>query len=215
VNGHFDLRLRGRLGRGRAPSLYPSGTIGQTNRLVAALFGEAGDAMSRALFTITLLFIALLIGRRREIACVIAAAVLAVVLITSENWLITGPRSIINAVLVVFISGRYGLLALTVFIYTTSLLTRFPLVLDPSFWYAGRSYLIVAICWERRSGRFERRSVVSRRSAPVGSMNRYGRSVTSTPRLGSPRSSIRKGTEHGWSCPCPPLYFRVFRVFRG
>ena len=69
-----------------------------------------------------------------------------VVLITAENWLITGPWAVINAALVVLVSGRFGLLGMSTFIFTTSLLTRFPLIPQFSYWYTGRSYFVAALC---------------------------------------------------------------------
>jgi len=147
VNAHFMGSLPAWFDiRDRIPSLLPPATLGQTNNFLSAFFLEAGESVGNALFTITLLFIALLIGRRRQFAYAITGVVLAVVLITSENWLITGPRAVINAALVVFVSGRFGLLGITVFIFTTSLLTRFPLVPQFSLWYSGRSYFVAALC---------------------------------------------------------------------
>jgi hypothetical protein len=132
--------------RGRTPSLCNSLSLGQTNRFLSYLAVETGDSVGKALVTITMLFLALLIGRRRRIAYAITGVVMAVLLITSESWVITGPRSVINAILVVFVSGRFGTLALAFFIFTTTLLTKFPLIPQFSLWYTGRSYLIAGLC---------------------------------------------------------------------
>jgi serine/threonine-protein kinase len=62
-----------------------------------------------------------------------------------ENFLLETPFAILTTAITMFVLLRFGMLALTVAVFTSGLLTYFPVTLDLSKWYATNSLLMFAV----------------------------------------------------------------------
>ena len=62
-----------------------------------------------------------------------------------ENFRLETPFAILTSVIIMVAILRFGILALAVTFFTSSLLTSFPITLDISRWYAPQSLLMFAV----------------------------------------------------------------------
>ncbi len=62
-----------------------------------------------------------------------------------ENFLLETPFAILTTAITMFVLLRFGMLALTVAVFTNALLVAFPITLDLSRWYAPNSLLMFTV----------------------------------------------------------------------
>ena len=97
----------------------------------------------QALAIMALLILSWVLSRRRWLAIGISAAALTLLIVNSENLAVDLPAAPLQASVVVFMATRFGLLPLFFTFLFSHLLSAYPLTLDFSRWYAGRSLFIV------------------------------------------------------------------------
>jgi len=93
----------------------------------------------------TLLILSRVVFRKKWLALGASILVVTVLSLSGENIAVEAPMSLVIAVLTVLVATRFGLLALALRQFAYHLLTLFPLTLDFSRWYAGRSLVIVLL----------------------------------------------------------------------
>jgi serine/threonine-protein kinase len=119
--------------------------LGAPQALFGGIFFFAALSVVEALAIMALLILSRVVFRRRWLALGASLLVLTVLGLTGENIAVEAPMSLVLAVLIVFVATRFGLLALAFRQLTYHLLTVFPLTLDFSRWYAGRSLFVVLV----------------------------------------------------------------------
>ena len=92
-----------------------------------------------------LLFLGLVVFRKRWLALGVAGLLLLLIDLSGENLGVEVPISLIIAALVLFLVNRYGLLALVACLLYFRMLTFPPLTVDFSRWYAGRSVVVLVM----------------------------------------------------------------------
>ncbi|HEY3123687.1 MAG TPA: serine/threonine-protein kinase [Thermoanaerobaculia bacterium] len=120
-------------------------TLAGPNRLTGWLLDQFGLSTIQALAVTSLLILSWVILRRRWLAVGVAGLVLTLLEISGENYVVEVPMALALAVLTVFVATRFGIVALAVNQLSRNLLLTFPLTLDFSRWYAGRSLLVLLI----------------------------------------------------------------------
>ena len=120
--------------------------LGSANRFLALLCDWVGDAVLYALIHTLLLFLALVIGRKRWLGWLLAWAVIAILHLSGEAPALDLMQALIVSALIVWVAARYGILACAATMYCAYSLWSAPLTLVFSNWYALRSTVMVAFC---------------------------------------------------------------------
>ncbi|HLN57260.1 MAG TPA: serine/threonine-protein kinase [Thermoanaerobaculia bacterium] len=115
------------------------------SRLGGWLLDQVGISPILALAVTSLLILSWVILRRRWLAVGMAFLVLALMEISSENILVEVSMALAIAGLTIFTVVRFGIVALAVSILLRGLFSQFPLTLDFSRWYAGRSLFLLLV----------------------------------------------------------------------
>jgi serine/threonine-protein kinase len=119
--------------------------LGAPTDLVGGICFFAALSIVEALAAMALLILSRIVLRRGWLALGATVLVLTVLGLSGENIAVEAPMSLILATLIVFIATRLGLLALVLRQFAYRLLTLFPLTLDFSRWYAGRSLVVLIV----------------------------------------------------------------------
>jgi eukaryotic-like serine/threonine-protein kinase len=119
--------------------------LGAPTDLVGGICFFATLSIVEALATMALLILSRIVLRRGWLALGASVLVLTVLGLSGENIAVEAPMSLVIAFLTVFAATRFGLLTLALRQFAYHLLTLFPLTLDFSRWYAGRSLLVVLV----------------------------------------------------------------------
>jgi hypothetical protein len=122
-------------------------TLGGPNRFLAQGLGILMFSLLTTLVTLFLLFLARVFLRKQWLAVGLTGLILAILNLgsTGENFWVALPFSILMVALSLIVLIRFGLFALFVFNVYWSLLSFFPVTLDFSRWYIGRSLLLLLI----------------------------------------------------------------------
>jgi protein kinase-like protein len=131
--------------RGLTPMPLNRDTLAGPGALVGKILDHAVYSSEQALAIMALLILSWVLSRRRWLAVGISAVALTLLIVNSENVAVDLPTAVLQASLVVFVANRFGLLALLFTFLFSHLLTAYPMTLDFSRWYAGRSLLMILI----------------------------------------------------------------------
>jgi hypothetical protein len=123
----------------------PGKTLSGPSRLAGWLLDQVGLSAIQALAVTSLLILSWVILRRRWLAVGVAGLVLALLDISGENILVEVPMVLALASLTILAATRFGIVALAASFLSRALLLSFPLTLDFSRWYSGRSLLVLLI----------------------------------------------------------------------
>jgi hypothetical protein len=94
--------------------------------------------------TLTLVFTRLLL-RRKIPAVAVTCLFIATLTLGSENYFVTVPLALLNALLLTTVLVLFSILAYGTSVLILNLVVNFPLTLDFSRWYSGRSLLVLSI----------------------------------------------------------------------
>lgn len=130
---------------GQTPINFEPLALGPPQQVVVLLFAQM---LAGGIFPALALMFSLLLTRRllrRQWLAVVTTGLLVVAInLGSENFSVELPLAVVVAVLSVFTLLRFGILALAVVNACSSILVAFPLTLDFSRWYAGRTLFALA-----------------------------------------------------------------------
>ena len=127
------------------PSHIESLPLGTTAQALGYLLGQPANAIVFSLaMTLTLVFTRLLL--RRKIPAVAATClVMTALTLGGENYFVTVPLALLNALLLTAVLLRFSILTYGACILVANLVVNFPMTLDFSRWYAGRSVLALSV----------------------------------------------------------------------
>jgi serine/threonine-protein kinase len=131
--------------RGMTPIPVHRETLAAPGLLIGKLFDHFVLSSEQALAIMALLILSWVLSRRRWLAVGISAAFVTGLNLNTENLAVDLPTAVLLASLLVFVAIRFGLLALGFTFLVSHLLVSYPLTLDFSRWYAGRSLFVVLI----------------------------------------------------------------------
>jgi hypothetical protein len=122
-------------------------TLGGPNRFLAQGLGIFLFNVFSTLVTLFLLFVARVFLRKQWLAVGLTGLILTILNLgsTGENFWVALPFSILIVALSLIVLIRFGLLALFVFNVYVALLSFFPVTLDFSRWYIGRSLFLLLV----------------------------------------------------------------------
>jgi predicted Ser/Thr protein kinase len=109
------------------------------------LFFQLGDMAFSAVGIMSFFFLSTLILRRKWLAAVALGFLNVVIALSGENLYLEVPVSVLQAAVLVFLVLRFGLLSIAVAGFVGVFLQVFPITLDLSQWYAGRSFFALAL----------------------------------------------------------------------
>jgi len=120
-------------------------SLGGANRFLSAGLGQLLLSLLLAFTTLFLLFLGRVFLRRQWLAVAVTAVLMTIFVLgeLGENFLVSLPFAVAIAALWLIVLIRFGFLALCVFMWIFLLLQSFPITLDFSRWYVGRSMLLV------------------------------------------------------------------------
>jgi len=122
-------------------------SLGGPNRFLAVGLSFLFFGVIITLVTLSLLFLARVFFRKQWLAVGLTGLILTILNLGSsgENFWVALPFSIVVVALSLIVLVRFGLLALFVFNVYSSLLSLFPVTLDFSRWYIGRSLFLLLV----------------------------------------------------------------------
>ncbi len=133
----------------RVPRITPihieSLPLGTTTQALGYLLGQPANAIVFSIaVTLTLVFTRLLLHRKIP-AVTVTCLVVATLTLGGENYYVTVPLALLNALILTTILVRFSILAYGTSVLVLNVAVNFPLTLDFSRWYAGRSLLVLSI----------------------------------------------------------------------
>jgi predicted Ser/Thr protein kinase len=135
--------LAGRLGA--PPSSFSSGFLGSTRLVLGTWFTHIPDSISSTLILFLILFLFRVVLRKSWLAAAGFVLLFAVLKSASSSYpAVDWPIMIILYTSLAFGALRFGLVALTVALYTADLALNIPLTLNPSAWYFTSATLALA-----------------------------------------------------------------------
>ena len=120
-------------------------SLGTTNQALGYLLGDQSNAIVSSLAVTLVLVSARLLFRRKTPAVVFTCLVVATLIVGGENYFVTIPLALLNALLLTTVLVRCSILAYGTAILIGTVLLGFPVTLDFSRWYAGRSVLALSL----------------------------------------------------------------------
>jgi hypothetical protein len=122
-------------------------SLGGPNRFLSAGLGQLLAGLLFAFITLSLLFLGRLFLRRQWLAVAVTAVLMTILILgdLGENFLVSLPFAVAIAALSLIVLIRFGFLGLCVFMWISLLLQAFPVTLDFSRWYIGRSMLLLLV----------------------------------------------------------------------
>jgi Protein kinase domain/zinc-ribbon domain len=121
-------------------------TLGTLSQLLSRILGTFFLVPIPTLATMSLLVLLSVLLRRRWLAIAVSGLVLTLIYLgSSENLRADVPAALLFGALMVFVAARFGILALYATFLVFGLIYNFPLTLDFSRWYAGRSLFVLLI----------------------------------------------------------------------
>ena len=133
----------------RIPRLTPihieSLPLGTTTQALGYLLAQPANAVIFSLaVTLTLVFTRLLL-RRKIPAVAVTCMVIAALIVGGENYYVTVPLALLHALILTIVLVRFSILAYGTSVLVLNVVVNFPVTLDFSRWYAGRSLLVLSI----------------------------------------------------------------------
>ena len=133
----------------RIPRITPlhieSMPLGTTTQALGDLLVQPASAIGFSLATTLLLVLARLLLRRKVPAVAVTCLVVATLIMGSENYYVTVPLALLNALILTTILVRFSILVYGTCFLIAGLVGNFPMTLDFSRWYAGRSLLVLSV----------------------------------------------------------------------
>ena len=123
--------------------------LGTTAQALGCLLGEQSHAIMKSLGAALVLVFARLLLRRKASAVAVTYLVAATLIAGGENYSLTVPLALLiallNALVLTTILVRFGVLAYGTCVLIKNVVLGFPVTLDFSRWYAGRSVLALSV----------------------------------------------------------------------
>ena len=133
----------------RIPRLTPSHIeslpLGAAAQALGYLLAQPGNAIIFSLAVTLALVFTRLVLRRKIPAVAVTSLVVATLIVGGENYFVTIPLALVNALLLTTVLVRFSILAYGICILTANLVLNFPMALDFSRWYASRTLLALSI----------------------------------------------------------------------
>ena len=127
------------------PAHIESLPVGTTTQALGYLLAQPANAIVFSLaVTLTLVFTRLLLHRKFP-AVAVTCMVVATLIVGGENYFVTVPLALLTAVLLTTVLVRFSILAYGMSVLTANLVLNFPMTLDFSRWYAGRSLIALSL----------------------------------------------------------------------
>jgi hypothetical protein len=132
---------------GLTPVLASPESLGGPNRFLSVGLGQLLGSLLFAFVALSLLFLGRLFLRRQWLAVAVTAVLMTILILgdLGENFLVSLPFTVAIAALSLIVLIRFGFLGLCVFMWVSLLLQSFPVTLDFSRWYIGRSILLLLV----------------------------------------------------------------------
>ena len=131
--------------RGQTPIPVNRLVLGGAADLVAFLATTVSASLIASLAILALLFLARLLVQRPALAAALTAAVMILPNLGAENVRLEAALAVVYGGGPVLVLARYGLLSLVAMTFSSQLLTRFPMTLDVSRWYAAGTLFALAV----------------------------------------------------------------------
>jgi len=119
--------------------------LGTTAQALGYLLGDQSNAIVSSLAVTLVLVSARLLLRRKLPAVAVTCLVVAPLILGGENYFVTVLLALLNALLLTTVLVRFSILAYGTCILSGAELANFPMTLDFSRWYAGRSVLVLSL----------------------------------------------------------------------
>jgi serine/threonine-protein kinase len=133
----------------RIPLITPihidSMSLGTTTQALGYLVLQQLWAIIYPLLLTLLLVLLRLLLRNKILAAAVTCLLIAAMTLGGENHFVTVPWAILNASLLTAVLLRFSILAYGACVLVANLVGNFPMTLDFSRWYAGRSLLVLAV----------------------------------------------------------------------
>jgi len=127
------------------PSHIESLPLGTTTQALGYLLAQPANAIVFSIaVTLTLVFTRLLLHRKIA-AVAVTCLVVATLIVGGENYFVTIPLALLNAALLTTALVRFSILAYGTSTLVANVVVNFPVTLDFSRWYVGRSLLALSI----------------------------------------------------------------------
>jgi len=120
-------------------------TLGAPAGMVSALAYFSNLAVQWALATGAFLVVARYLTRRDWLAVVVSGVSLGMVVLAADNMMIAVPAAMLCAAIVYSLLFRFGLLSVAVTLFFYFVLRRWPITLDFSEWFIGRSTFSLSV----------------------------------------------------------------------
>lgn len=131
---------------GRAPGIDVSGGPAVSAwSLVSEMLATAGFAVLIATSFVLLVLLLLVLLRSRVLTAVVFAAIVMTLEIADSGFGLGLAFDLLAAGIAAVVVLRFGLVAFVAMNYVRPLLDRVPLTFDPDLWYAGQSWLVLAV----------------------------------------------------------------------
>jgi serine/threonine-protein kinase len=118
--------------------------LGTSAQALGYLLGDQSNAIVSSLAVTLVLVSARLLFRRKAPAVAFTCLVVATLIVGGENYFVTIPLALLNALLLTTALVRFSILTYGTCILVGTVTIHFPMTLDFSRWYAGRS--VFALC---------------------------------------------------------------------
>jgi len=133
----------------RIPRITPihieSLPLGTTTQALGYLLAQPANAIVFSLAVTLILVFTRLLLRRKIPAVVVTCLFMATLTLGGENYFVTVPLALLNALLLTTVLVRFSILAYGTSVLILNVVVNFPVTLDFSRWYAGRSLLVLFI----------------------------------------------------------------------
>jgi len=120
-------------------------TLGSVQELLGNLFSMIASVLIPSFGTIFLLFLSRTLLRSYWMSVAVTGIFVLLVNLGGENFAVEAPFVLLMTAAIMFMTVRFGIVALAVTIFTMQLLDSFPITLDLSKWYAPHSLFMLAV----------------------------------------------------------------------
>ena len=130
---------------GLTPLLAFPTPLATTHQALGYLLGDQSNAVVSSLAITLVLVFARLLLRRKLPAVLVTWLVVAPLILGGENYSVTIPLALLNALILTVVLVRVSILAYGTCVFVSYVLVHFPMTLDFSRWYVGRSLFALSI----------------------------------------------------------------------
>ena len=130
---------------GLTPLLAFPTPLATAHQALGYLLGDQSNAIVSSLAMTLVLVFARLLLRRKLPAVLVTWLVVAPLILGGENYSVTIPLALLNALILTVVLVRVSILAYGTCVFVSYVLVHFPMTLDFSRWYVGRSLFALSI----------------------------------------------------------------------